>query len=119
MIGCRRLEFRGTRGRLELEEPLVNSFFFRISLACTRGKPGYRTISASFSILPVITILSFKSIYSYLFECMSLVVDTSCVARHIGVQAAPHLLLSRMFAFDKITLGSSVDKVHSLFLLNV
>ena len=93
----------------------MNSFFFRISLACTRGKPIYRTISASFSILPVVTILSFKSIYSYLFECMSLVVDTSCVARHIGVQAAPHLLLSRMFAFDKITLGSSVDKVHSLF----
>ena len=58
MIGCRRLEFRGTRGGLELEESLVNSFFFRISLACTRGKPGYRTISASFSILPVIAILS-------------------------------------------------------------
>ena len=57
IIGRRRLEFRGTRGRLELEEPLVNSFFFRISLACTRGKPGYRAISASFGILPVITIL--------------------------------------------------------------
>ena len=68
MIGRRRLEFGGTQGGVELEEPLVNSFFFRTSLACTRGKPGYRTISASFSILPVITILSFKSIYSYLFE---------------------------------------------------
>ena len=50
MIGCRRLEFRGTSGE----------YFFRISLACTREKPGYRTISASFGILPVITILSSK-----------------------------------------------------------
>ena len=56
------------------------------------------------------------SLHTYLFECMSLVVDTSCTARPVSVwQAAPHLLLSRMFAFDKITLGSSVDKVHSLF----
>ena len=58
MIGRRRLEFGGTQGGMELEEPLVNSFFFRTSLACTQGKPSYKTISASFSILPVIAILS-------------------------------------------------------------
>ena len=28
MIGRQRLEFRGTQGGMELEEPLVNSFFF-------------------------------------------------------------------------------------------
>ena len=62
VIGRRHLEFGGTQGGMELEEPLVNSFFFRTSLACTRGKPGYRVISASFGILPVITILSSKDL---------------------------------------------------------
>ena len=59
MIGRRRLEFGGTQGGMELEEPLVNSFFFRTSLACTQGEPGYKMIPTIFSILPVIAILSF------------------------------------------------------------
>ena len=37
MIGCRRLEFRGTRGGLELEEPLVNSFFLGLPSRALEG----------------------------------------------------------------------------------
>ena len=37
MIGRRRLEFGGTQGRMELEEPLVNSFFLGLPLRALKG----------------------------------------------------------------------------------
>ena len=37
MIGCRRLEFGGTQGRMELDEPLMNSFFLGLPLRALKG----------------------------------------------------------------------------------
>ena len=37
MIGRQRLEFGGPQGRMELEEPLVNSFFLGLPLRALKG----------------------------------------------------------------------------------
>ena len=130
VIGRRRLEFGGTQGRMELEEPLMNSFFLGLPLRALKGSLVIRRFWPVLAFF--LSLLSYPLMHKRIeflaltfLECFSirwithysLNYHVKLVVGHIS----PFTLTFRVYesrcryacVCGGATLGSLVDEVHS------